>query len=89
MKHVVEIIRYKTLAQIEALNAEELVAYKKLMLSQMEALRAAAMDWNQTYKRVMHQIHGVALALEAELEMAELDRMESDSSDYGQIGYIH
>ncbi len=81
--------RYKTIKELEALNADELIIYKKQLLLQSKALLTEAAEWKYTYRALMSQMSGVCLALETELEHAELDRIESDDSDYGQIGYIH
>ncbi len=81
--------RYKTVAEIEALNAEELVVYKKQMAMQSKALLDEAAEWKHTYRALMRCMHDVHNALEVELEVAYLDRIESDDSDYGSIGYIH
>ncbi len=81
--------RYKTIAEINKLNAEELVTYKKQMLSQSESLLAEASEWKYTYKHLLSYMNDVCLNMEIELEAAALDRMQSDDSDYGSIGFIH
>lgn len=80
---------YKTVAELDSMSAEELIAYKASMLARVESLRSEASDWNYTYKKLMTQMHGVCIALETELEIAAIERMESDDSDYGSVGFIH
>ncbi len=81
--------RYKSVAEIAALNAEELIIYKKQLAMQSKSLLDEASEWKHTYKALMTRMHSIANDLEVELEVAYLDRIESDDSDYGSIGFIH
>lgn len=80
---------YKTVAEIEALSADESLKYKKDMFKQSTKLLAEASDWKYTYQSLVKHMNDMCNALEVELELATLDRIESDDSNYGSVGYIH
>ncbi len=80
---------YKTVADIEALSSEALIKYKKELIAKIEIIKAEALDWNYTYRHLMKRMEEVCHGLEVELEIAAIDRMESDDSDYGSIANIH
>ncbi len=81
--------RYRTVAEITSLTADELIIYKKQLAMQSKALLDEAAEWKYTYRALMKEMHERVLDLEVSLEIAMLDRIESDDSDYGQIGFIH
>ncbi len=81
--------KYKTVAELNKLTPQELILYKKAMGVQSKLLLAQATSWKETYVALNKELNERLLHLECSLLEAELDRVESDNSDYGQIGYIH
>lgn len=81
--------RYKTVAELANLTADELIIYKKQLAMQSKALLDEAAEWRHTHKALIIEMSERLLDLEASLELAELDRIESDGSDYGIVGFIH
>ena len=80
---------YKSAKQICALDANQLVAYKKAMLTQADNLKAEASEWAWTYKILQQEMHDRVIDLECDLIKAEIQRMNSDESNFGLVGYIH
>jgi hypothetical protein len=66
-----------------------LLHIKKAMLAQAENLKDEASEWAWTYKILMQEMNDRIIDLEADLIGAELDRMVSDDSNFGLVGWIH
>ncbi len=59
------------------------------MLLQADNLKAEASEWAWTYKILMQEMNDRIIDLECDLIEAEIQRMGSDDSDYGLVGYVH
>ncbi len=80
---------YKTSKQICSLDANQLLAYKKAMLIQSDNIKAEATEWAWTYRVLLQELSDRIIDLECDLIEAEIQRMNSDDSNFGQVGYIH
>jgi len=80
---------YKTTKQLAAMTAAQLLGYKRAMGLQAENLKSEAAEWAYTYKLLRRELEDRMIDIEAMLLGAELDRLESDGSIFGVVGFIH
>ncbi len=80
---------YKSAKQICDLDVKQLVAYKEAMIKQSDNLKEEATEWAWTYKILLQEMNDKIIDLECELIEAEIQRMNSDDSNFGLVGYIH
>ena len=80
---------YLNATELDDLSVDQLLEYKQTLSRRSVTLLAEATSWTLTTNNVRLVLHDKLAHLELELELAELDRIESSEANYGQIGYIH
>jgi hypothetical protein len=81
--------KYLNATELEDLTVAEIIKYRKKLETRSVHLLQEASQWQTTDKALKIELQEKYAELELELELAELDRIESDDGDYGRIGLLH